>query len=222
MALYSGLDSLSTKGRFYVLGFNPADKGGNYTRLGDEKFKHGNWSAYFDQCWHLNDGVDCCDCAKNRRYKPFQKKLQKLLRALHGTDDALQVRKTFSTNAIFLASSTPSALGNKEQLNALWAMHWPIHREFLKLVSPDYIIALGYQDGNSPYSLLRKELRGANEQIAGARAKWKAFRVQKPFWKAPNDDSHTYVVGFYHPSWPGHQTHAWEDFLSHTEQGPMS
>jgi hypothetical protein len=165
MAFYSGLDALSRRGRFYVLGYNPANKGGNYTRLQDEKFKPSNWSAYIDQCWHLNDDANC-GCTSWGGHKPFQVRARRLIQTLHGSDDPSLARLTFATNAIFVASADPGGLGNASRRQALWEKHWRIHRKLLSIIQPDFIVALGYGPTSS-YSLLKNVFGGGAGQATG-------------------------------------------------------
>jgi len=215
MALYSGIEALNRTGRFYLLGYNPANRGGNYTQLKDERFKETLWSAYQDQCWHLNDGADC-GCISSRKFKSFQNRAQQLIRTLHGVDNEECIRRTFATNAIFLASGDPFTLGDARRRKDLWERHWPIHRRFLSIVQPEYVIALGCGEQNSPYSLLRAKLRGSETEIMGSR--WKAFQATDLFCEEIGKSGPLSVVGLYHPSRFSNQHIAWLDYLRHRQQ----
>jgi hypothetical protein len=214
MALYSSIAALNRPGRFYILGYNPADKGGNYNRLADERLKQSSWSAYFDQCWHLNDEEDC-GCISRGKFKDFQKAAQKLIRALQDSDDDKILRDTFATNAIFVASARPADLGTAKERRALWKRHWQVHRKFLSLIQPDYIIALGYGDSDSPYALLRTELNGKSTEIRGQASEWRSFDVPRSLCDEIGKAGRCQVIGFHHPSWRTGQDKAWRDFLAH-------
>ena len=150
--LYSGLDTLRP-GRYYFMGFNPAKDPAN--KVLNELFPAPpcNWSAYTQQCWRCGGALCEHIDANGRVSKPkrHQRSVREFIEKL-----AHQPEDVFATNAIFVESESIQELCKRPDFSELWDRCWEIHRWFLSIVQPQWIICLGNAGDLSAYSLLRK------------------------------------------------------------------
>lgn len=195
----SGLSAIQS-GSIYVIGLNPCG-GANYPSIQDHVK---NWSlryfsGFLDQSWHPADwGADCyglqdhivCDIrnGQSRHQKTVVKYLTKCFK--HSEDD---IRNTFATNAVFIASTSADSFKTEHQLS-LWEAFercWPLHQYFLSKIKPTIIFCLGNGETQSAYAFLRK-IYGDHRliELQENRRIFKYFKCSDGLW----------VIGVRHPS----------------------
>lgn len=148
--IYSGLDTLKPN-PFYIMGYNP---GGCLAvdappLSGICKLKDANWSAYLHQCWHCKSNEKCTHIgASGESISPVrhQRTVCELIGLLGRSPTEI-----FATNAIFIRSRDVATLHDSKDL---WKLCWPVHREFLDVIRPRWIICLGNANSGSVLRLL--------------------------------------------------------------------
>jgi hypothetical protein len=156
--LYSGLDTLRP-GDFYLMGLNPGGKPKEApTPIIDTLSDRAGWSAYTMDCWNDGCGKPCaCEhLDADGRLKPeFMRPHQKRVAALIELLD-LAPERIFSTNAVFLRSEgANSPPGPDRSWQRCWRRCWNVHREFLGIVRPRWILCLGNGEALSAYRFIR-------------------------------------------------------------------
>jgi hypothetical protein len=184
--LYSGRETLRP-GTFYFLAFNPVDDGTNPI-LHEWPFDRTNWSAYTDQCWTCGLERDC------RQHEKERHQVQVIGMMEREFDTVPQ--ETFATNLIFVESRHAEDIYSR----GLCDLFWPIHKRFLSVVRPKYIVCLGYGDPASAFSVVRrKAVRKEKIQTEGhGVGLWKRFKGTFDLEGGTEDIT---VIGVWHPSY---------------------
>jgi hypothetical protein len=185
-ALYSGLETL-TKGEYYFLGFNPAADGTN-PLLRDLPFERKNWSAYAHQCWTCGSERNCRDHDRELHQRQVLGIMNELKRP---------PEETFATNLIFVESKKSKDIYSSE----ICKLFWPVHKRFLGVVRPEYIVCLGYSDYGSSFSVVRGKAarKGKIETEGRGVGRWKRFEAV--FDVGDGSPLETMVIGVWHPSY---------------------
>ena len=157
--IFSSVETIA-KGDIYTLGLNPG--GGAFIPIRNiiSQLPLKIWNAYIDESWENN----------KKTYKVGQHPLQinfvGLVKAI-GYDPAT----VFSTNLIFSRSRDQN--GAKYPSNA--NICWPVHREFIKIVDPKYIIAFG-NSRVSPFQFIKdKYPLDKKGSIHSGHGQWKCY-----------------------------------------------
>ncbi|MFL5739898.1 MAG: hypothetical protein ACJ75B_06745 [Flavisolibacter sp.] len=123
--LYSSINTLK-KGDYYLLGINPGGSGGQTLKSSLDNLPKKLSNDYDD------------DWSETKKYTPGGAPLQNRLRSLFA-DVNVSLENVCATNLVFIKSKNQKGI-------AIWELAekcWPVHRLFLNIVEPKYIITFG-------------------------------------------------------------------------------
>lgn len=129
--LYSGLDTLRSETKFYLLGYNPGGSPDStrktvFQQMEALRSKKSDWNEYVDEEWWPRAGPGGA---------PLQRRIRNMLCALN-TD----VRSVCASNLIFICSRTEADLSNWLPLASRC---WPVHQYILGTIKPKYVLCFG-------------------------------------------------------------------------------
>jgi hypothetical protein len=224
--LYSGIDTLQ-EGKFYILGFNPRPDPSNreLKELSNEILPTlENWSAYTCQCWHKKHTHHKTGKFLHCKFEAHRHD-EKSNRACEcaGADDlqlnvveimdnlGLSPRKVFASNVLFVQTEDVNEVMQRNLHETPLDACWNVHREFLRVVKPRFILCLGYEEARfrSAFRIVRDKAHAtwghdqSNCCWPNRNLHFKWFEAE--FKVGSNQESHlTTVIGIRHPRYVGY------------------
>jgi hypothetical protein len=188
--LYCGLSAFRD-GQLYVMGLNPGGDPSSHDSILDDLqgTRPDDYSAYLCEVWPRY--------AAGRA--PHQRRVAEVC-GLLGHED---MRRVFSTNAIFAGTKRAADITTLDALYGLSAKCWPVQKWFLSIVRPRTIVCLG-NGALSSFGLLAGWLKMSRDAIASCGPS-RSFRDGKWFdaqihLEGVVPSSKVRVIGIPHPS----------------------